>query len=200
MTAPENLIPQFARERVKQARDFALLAHGEQKYGDQPYIIHLDAVAAIVAENEKDPDSFEASQRIAIALLHDGIEDTEVTAKQLERAFGPHVARQVSLVSDAEGPNRKSRKATTNDVLSHLGPSDYDALIVKAADRLANIRSAVTNQDNPRSPASRLLKMYRNEHKAFWEAARRIGLVDPIWDELNALLNEEGKNGGVAVS
>lgn len=196
----EALIPQLARERISQARDFAVLAHGEQRYGESPYVVHLDAVAKIVADNETDPDCYDAIQRAIIALLHDGVEDTDITVEMLERAFGAHVARQVDLVSDKPGPNRKTRKAASIDVLNHLGPSDYDALIVKAADRLANVRSAVAGRDSPKSPAGRLLKMYSNEHETFWEAARRIGLVDPIWNELNALLGKEGSKEGVAVS
>jgi len=190
---PDKLIPNFSRERIYQARDFAVLAHGDQEYGSQPYIVHLDAVLKIVTDQESDPLSFDAAQRAIIALLHDTIEDTDATVKMLKRAFGSHVARQVDLVSDKPAHNRKARKRAAMDVLGDLGPSDYDALIIKAADRLANVRAAA--KDKPG-----LLKMYQKEHRAFTHAACRTGLVDPIWDELNTLLAPDGQNKGVEVS
>ena len=70
-----------------------------------------------------------------------------------------------------------ARKAALYDVLTHLGPSDEDALIVKTADRLANVRAA--HAGNPG-----LLKMYRKEHPQFVDAVHRNGILTNAWLEM----------------
>jgi guanosine-3',5'-bis(diphosphate) 3'-pyrophosphohydrolase len=160
----------------QEARSFAVAAHGEQKYGDHPYSHHLDSVATLVA-----PYGTEA---MAVAYLHDTVEDTNVTLVEIERRFGSKVATCVALLTDEPGLNRKERKAKTYAKLAAVsGPSEL-ALLVKAADRLANVRACV--QDRKRS----LWEVYRGEHTAFKEAAFRSGACDPLWAELNALLSE----------
>ncbi len=151
-------------------REFAIRAHGEQRYGDQPYSVHLDAVAAIAGP------AYEA-----IAYLHDVLEDTEASADEIERLFGGEVRRSVELLTDPDGPNRATRKRLLHERLRAAGPELHGALVVKAADRLANLRESAAN--NPG-----LLAMYRREHEAFREAAYRSGLCDALWDEMRELL------------
>jgi hypothetical protein len=57
--------------------------------------------------------------------------------------------------------------------------------VVKAADRLANVRSCLVDQHNG------MLAVYRKEHPTFRRAAYREGLCEPLWRELDALLNGE---------
>jgi (p)ppGpp synthase/HD superfamily hydrolase len=53
------------------AKEFAIIAHGDQKYGEHPYSVHVDEVAHIASEyGELDE---------AVAFLHDVVEDTETT-------------------------------------------------------------------------------------------------------------------------
>lgn len=157
------------------ARTFAAAAHGAQTYGTQPYLVHLDAVAALV------PDHPELR---AVAYLHDVLEDTDVERDMLEARFGTAVAEAVALVTDPEAPSRRARKAKLHARLAALGidePASVLALHVKVADRLANVRCCAQSGD-------RRLAMYRREHEAFRPAAYRAGLCDALWNELDALL------------
>ena len=157
-----------------QARSFAIAAHGTQMYGAHPYSYHLDAVAAIAG------DYGEAA--VVTAYLHDTVEDTDATLAQVEKEFGSDIAACVDLLTDADGANRKARKAKTYAKLAQVsGPLEL-ALIVKAADRLANVRACVHDQNE------RLLQIYRGEHEEFRLAAYRSGLCDVLWTELDALL------------
>jgi len=159
-----------------EARSFAVAAHGEQKYGNHPYSIHLDAVAALV-----EPYGEEA---VVVAYLHDTVEDTGATIAEIESKFGPKVARCVDLLTDAPGANRKERKAKTYAKLVEVQGENELALLVKAADRLANVRACV--KDRKLS----LWQIYRSEHVTFKGSAYRSGLCDPLWLELEALLAE----------
>ena len=61
------------------------------------------------------------------------------------------------------------------------GPSEL-ALVVKAADRLANVRACIADRKRD------LLDVYRDEQEAFRRAAFRPGLCDALWTELDAAL------------
>lgn len=163
---------------VARARAFAIAAHGEQRYGDQPYSVHLDAVAAILT-----PFGEEAQ---VVGYLHDVVEDTVVSPNQLRAEFGERVARLVSLVTDEPGVNRRERKARSDAKLAAVSGEDSLALVVKAADRLANLRaSAVGGADSK-------LGMYRREHPDFRRAAYRPGLCDDLWREIDAIVEQNG--------
>jgi len=143
--------------------------------------VHLDAVAEIV--RTVDPSPLAAT----VAYLHDVVEDTEIETIEICRIFGGRVASAVWLLTDPPGyPNRKTRKAELHRTLAKLeypngGPAERLALLVKTADRLANVREAV-------STASRKAKMYRKEHRVFRASCYRDGLADPLWAELDALI------------
>lgn len=159
---------------VVEARAFAVTAHGDQRYGEQPYSVHLDAVAKLAAPYG------EAAQ--VVAYLHDAVEDTQASLDDVCARFGELVAECVGLLTDAEGANRKERKAKTYARLATVTGAAELALIVKAADRLANVRACVAEQN------AGLWQMYRGEHAAFRGAAYRAGQCEPIWVELDGLL------------
>lgn len=160
--------------RVQKAREFALRVHGQQKYGDKPYVYHLDQVVALLQNYGEDAQ--------VIGYLHDAVEDTEATLAEVRREFGALVAECVDLVSDVPGPDRKSRKTKTYARLAKVsGPSEL-ALIVKAADRLANVRMCI--KENNRD----LLQVYQQEQPAFDRSAYRAGLCEEFWTELRQLM------------
>lgn len=159
---------------MSRARAFALAAHGDQRYGDQPYAIHLDAVAELLVPFG------EAAQ--VIGYLHDVVEDTAVPLDAVRREFGDRVAACVALVTDEPGANRRERKAKTNAKLSSVSGENALALVVKAADRLANLRASACGGPDAK------LGMYRREHPAFREAAYRPGLCEELWRELDGIL------------
>lgn len=162
------------------ARTFAIDAHGNQRYGVHPYVTHLDDVVGVLRHFVRMPPP----ELLVIGFLHDVVEDTEVTLPQVGRRYGDGVARCVDLLTDMPGHNRKERKKATYARLAevpHDAP-DGRALVVKAADRLANARRCVTD-DN-----ARLLAVYRGEHPTFRAAAWRPSLVDELWRELDDIL------------
>ena len=161
---------------VQLARNFAIVAHGGQLYGDQPYVVHLDTVANLLGP-------FGEQAQIA-GYLHDVVEDTAVGREQIAAEFGKAVAACVALVTDEAGANRRERKARTNDKLAAVTAENSLALIVKAADRLANLRASV------QASADSKLGMYRKEHGAFRAAAYRAGLCEALWQEIEEIISE----------
>lgn len=89
----------------------------------------------------------------------------------------------MQLVTDEPGPNRQERKARTNAKLSRVSDDLHLALIVKAADRLANLRVSA------RGGSDSKLDMYRGEHAAFRAAAFRPGLCDEFWAGMEQILS-----------
>jgi guanosine-3',5'-bis(diphosphate) 3'-pyrophosphohydrolase len=164
---------------MSDAKRFAVEAHADQSYGEEPYAVHLEAVVSIVQQAAPDDALAEA-----VAWLHDVVEDTPVTVDALTKSFGAEVALAVASLSDPPGRSRRERKARLHE---HLGTLDPDSpthrvtLLVKAADRLANVRACVAAGDGR-------LGMYRTEHPEFRAAAHRPGLCDAVWSELDDLL------------
>jgi (p)ppGpp synthase/HD superfamily hydrolase len=127
--------------RFVEAVNFAIQAHGYQrrKGGDVTYVAHLLAVASLVLEAGGD-------EELAIAgLLHDTIEDTDVTRERIEAAFGPRVATVVVGCSDSDGGEKAPWRERKERYLAHLGDPETstDVLIVSRADKLHNARSMV---------------------------------------------------------
>lgn len=162
---------------VPRARRFALEAHGDQRYGDQPYVVHLDAVADVL-------EPYGPAAQV-VGYLHDVVEDTPVTLDTVRSEFGDLVARCVALVTDVPGGTRADRKRATNAKLAAVQGEERLALVVKAADRLANVRASVLNGVDEK------FRMYRDEQAAFREAAHRPGLCDALWDAIGLILSRE---------
>lgn len=161
-------------EAVARAREFAVAAHGDQRYGGRPYVVHLDAVAEMVAPFG------EVAQ--VVGYLHDVIEDTAVPLETVRREFGDRVATCVALLTDEPGADRRERKAKTYAKLSAVAGDDVLALIVKAADRLANLRASTGVGSESK------LDMYRREHPEFRAAAHRPKLCDALWLEMDRIV------------
>lgn len=152
-------------------RDFAIQAHGAQRYGQHPYVYHLDQVAELCRPY--------GERAVAIAYLHDVIEDTATKVEDLIVAFTVDIANHVEALTDPAGATRAERKAAFYEFF-RVQPCLLCA-IVKACDRLANVRECVKN-----SPS--LLARYRAEHAKFRPAVFREGICDPIWAELDDLV------------
>lgn len=155
------------------ARTFAIQAHGEQQYGNAPYVTHLDEVAQLARPFGEVAE--------VIAYLHDVVEDTPVTAKQLEANFGAFVATCIAILSDEPGRNRKERKAATYQKMARVTGKEQLALLVKAADRLANTRACI------RSDNQKMWQLYLSEYAAFRQAVYRPDLCEAIWCELDTI-------------
>lgn len=165
---------------VSRARRHAEAAHTDQKYGICPYFRHLEDVAVIVASH--------GEEAMAIAYLHDVLEDVKgATAEELENLFGKIIAECVKICTDEPGEKRPERKQKTNAKMAKVKGDHEIALVVKAADRLANVRESV--RASVLQPGNKFLPKYRAEHAEFRAAAHRQGLCDEIWAELDRLLS-----------
>lgn len=112
-------------------------------------------------------------------------EDTPVSLETLGTEFGERVARLVSLVTDEPGANRRERKARSNAKLAAVPAEDALTLVVKAADRLANLRASAAGG------ADSKLGMYRREHPEFRQAVFRSGLCDDLWRDIEAIIGSK---------
>tara|TARA_B100000131_G_C17936323_1_gene540469 strand:- start:71 stop:580 length:510 start_codon:yes stop_codon:yes gene_type:complete len=126
---------------VDRALAFATIAHGEQKrkYSGEPYIVHPIEVMEIVKTVPHD------EAMLAAALLHDVVEDTEVTLAEVRQAFGEDVASLVDDLTDVSKPedgNRKTRKALDRE---HSAQSSPRAQTVKLADLISNSSDILEN-------------------------------------------------------
>lgn len=158
---------------VQAARVFAVAAHGEQKYGDEPYSVHLDDVYNILVA--KSVFDFDVQ---AAAFLHDVLEDTETGLEALEMAFPSDVTTLVVAVTSEPGKNRKERNAATYPKIR----ANHKAVILKLADRVANVRRSVRS-------GSSTLSMYQKEYPGFKAALFYSSLdTQPFWEELDSLL------------
>lgn len=149
---------------LEHAIDFASTAHeGQKRKSGEPYIIHPLAVAGNLIEWAMDIDS------VIAGVLHDTVEDTEVTLDQIENLFGRDVAflvDGVTKVSQARAGMRDlgSYLPQTTDNLSKLliaVSQDVRVIIIKLADRLHNLRTLDhMNPDKQRKIAKESLDVF----------------------------------------
>ncbi|MBP3958318.1 bifunctional (p)ppGpp synthetase/guanosine-3',5'-bis(diphosphate) 3'-pyrophosphohydrolase [Gemmata sp. G18] len=151
------------------ALGFATCAHHQQKrkYTGEPYVNHCSSVARIVAEYTSD------EAVIAAAILHDVLEDTEVTESELRNVFGERVAALVAEVTDpiVEG-NRAVRKQAARE---HLARSSPEGATIKLADLIDNTSSIVAHDKGfARTYLGEkgiLLEVLRHGDSALWKRA-----------------------------
>lgn len=115
----------------------ASYAHKYQRYGTEPYTVHLQAVRDILVEHGH-------THLAAAGWLHDILEDTDVTTAELYLCFPTHIVETVVAVTG----KGKGRKAKLESIIPLLATNE-DARILKAADRLANVRACINDMDAP---------------------------------------------------
>lgn len=120
---------------------FALACHshkGVTRASGEPYYLHPLEVAKIVA-SELSIDG----ESVVAALIHDTVEDTEVTLVDVRDVFGETVANLIDGVTKIEGvfKNRQSKQAETFMKLILSMADDIRVVLIKFADRLHNIRT-----------------------------------------------------------
>ena len=180
----------FNPKTLSKAYTFALNAHKDQKRdsGD-PYLIHPVAVADILTDLKLD------SATIATGLLHDTIEDTKVTYKNVEKEFGKEVADLVdgvTKISELEGKIIENSKAENIRKLILATSKDIRVLLVKIADRLHNMRTLDSISDDGRKK-----RIAKETMEIYAPLSDRMGM-NHIRDELEDLsfkkLNPDARN------
>jgi RelA/SpoT family (p)ppGpp synthetase len=124
---------------LNRAYVYAMKAHGNQKRASgAPYFSHPLEVAAILAEMRLDDAT------IATALLHDTIEDTDVTRTEIDTMFGAEIGTLVdglTKIKKLDLVTKKAEQAENFRKLLLAISSDIRVLLVKLADRLHNMRT-----------------------------------------------------------
>jgi GTP pyrophosphokinase len=124
---------------VNRAYEAARVAHiSQMRSSGEAYINHPIAVARIVADIGLDDVS------LAAALLHDAVEDTEITLSDVQRDFGDEVAGLVDGVTKLERlqfDSREAQQAATMRKMLVAMARDMRVLVIKLADRLHNMRT-----------------------------------------------------------
>jgi GTP pyrophosphokinase len=169
----DHLEPE-AREMVKRAYERAAKAHtGQRRLSGEDYVNHPMEVAAILADLELDAET------IAAALLHDTVEDTALTADEVEQEFGPEVARlvegvtklgRISLRSDQQQQAENIRKMMV------AMAEDLRVVLIKLADRLHNMRTLDPLPDLKRR------KISRETLDIYAPLAHRLGIGQVKWE------------------
>ena len=126
-------------DRFADALVYAAEIHESQrrKGTDVPYLAHLLAVASLVLEDGGDED-----EAIA-ALLHDAIEDTNVTFDDLNARYGPKVAAIVQGCSDTDVLPKPPWRERKDAYISHLAAAPPEVVRVSLADKVHNARSVL---------------------------------------------------------
>lgn len=123
---------------VKKAFSVANEAHyGTRRRSGEPYILHPIAVAKIVSD-----EIGLGSKSVISALLHDVVEDTDITLEDINNMFGPKIAQIVDGLTKIRGvlKNKEGQAENFKKIVFTLS-EDVRVIIIKLADRLHNMRT-----------------------------------------------------------
>src|SRR5215472_709417 len=124
---------------IQRAYEFSLQHHnGQTRASGEPYLVHPLEVALVLAEMKLD------STAIAAGLLHDAVEDTDVTNNQIEEKFGTpvaHIVDGVTKIAKINLASREERQAENVRKMVLAMTDDIRVVLIKLADRLHNMRT-----------------------------------------------------------
>lgn len=163
---------------ISQAMTFARDKHGTQTYDEYPYFKHLENTYQVLIDHGFSEDNPEDLPILIASWLHDILEDTATSYSDLKKIFGEEVAEIVFCVTDELARNRKERKEKTYPKIQ----SNSKAIIIKVADRIANIKHGVLKGNDD------FLQMYKKEFEDFERELRIYKHIDNMWETLSNLL------------
>jgi len=159
---------------ICRAFQFAYQLHGGQtRKSGEPYIAHPVAVAEIIRELGGSP------AMIAAGLLHDVVEDTEVTGEDIEARFGPEVRRLVEGVTKLSKINFTSKTEGQAENFRRMFlamAQDIRVIVVKLADRLHNMRTLQYMSESSRQRSA------QETRDIFAPLANRLGIWQIKWE------------------
>jgi len=170
LTAYRRRHPKASVAMINRAYETAKQAHRhQQRSSGESYINHPLAVAQIVADLGLDEIS------LAAALLHDAVEDTEITLADVEKAFGPEVAQIVDGVTKLERlqfDSKEAQQAATMRKMLVAMARDLRVLIIKLADRLHNMRTIAA------MPSEKQQRIAHETLEIYAPLAHRLGMQE----------------------
>lgn len=165
-------------DKIIEAYYFAMKSHeGILRKSGEPYIIHPLAVARILMDINMDYST------IMAGLLHDVVEDTDVTLDDIREKFGDTVAKLVDGVTKIDNLTLEKENLTESDSIKRLliaMGDDIRVIFIKLADRLHNMRTIKFLSHD------RQFKMANETNELFVPIAERIG-IRKIRSELQEL-------------
>ncbi len=186
---------------IDKAIVFAAIAHDGQKRKSSniPYISHPYAVGMLLLR-ENCPD-----ETVAAGILHDTLEDTEVTYGELEKEFGEKVARLVLAVSEPDKSLPwEERKAHTIQMLKQ---AELEVIKIITADKLHNLR---TIRNELAVKGEKVWERFkRGREKQHWyyttivealsDKKEQFPLIEELEKEVGAVFGKAGINGESAI-
>jgi GTP pyrophosphokinase len=163
--------PEADEAMLNRAYVYTVQKHGSQKRASgDPYFSHPVEVAGLMTELKLD------LQTIVTALLHDTVEDTLATIEEIEKQFGPDIARLVDGVtklSKIEAMTESERAAENLRKFFLAMSEDLRVLLVKLADRLHNMRTLhfIKNPEKRKRIARETMDIYA-------PLAERVGMYE----------------------
>lgn len=125
----------------QEAIKFATARHQEKDQKipgtNLPYVVHLSNVAMEIIIAGFNTNGFDIDFAIQVALLHDTLEDTETTVKELENKFGIEIAKAVAALSKNEKLHKENQ---IQDSLTRIKKMPKEVWAVKLADRITNLQ------------------------------------------------------------
>jgi guanosine-3',5'-bis(diphosphate) 3'-pyrophosphohydrolase len=151
--------PKDDPEIIRKAYEFSLKHHqGQTRASGEPYLIHPLEVALVLADMKLD------STAIAAGLLHDAIEDTDVTHEDIRREFGDqvvHIVEGVTKIDKIDFASREERQAENVRKMVLAMVDDIRVVLIKLADRLHNMRTLQhLPEDRRQNVAKETLEIY----------------------------------------
>ncbi|MFP6747815.1 MAG: HD domain-containing protein [Alphaproteobacteria bacterium] len=171
---------------ITQVMRFAADCHaGHRRKGEsrEPYVNHVIEVAELVATATKGEDI----NLVAAALLHDVLEDTEVTRAEMAGKFNTDIADLVHEVTNDQALTKAAQKAA--QITSAPGKSDR-AKILKLSDKTANFRSILNSPPRDWSVAHKRDYLEHGRQVAEGLAGKNAWLDDQFADTARRLMNQ----------
>ncbi len=180
--------PKTNEKLLRAAYDFGRDMHaGQLRHSGEAYFNHPVAVAAILTEQQLDDDT------LITALLHDTVEDTRASYKDIERLFSTEVAELVDGVTkltNLQLNSTETKQAENFRKLFMAMSKDLRVILVKLADRLHNMRTIRAMRDDKQAQKA------RETMDIYAPLAGRMGMQwmrEELEDLAFKVLNPEGR-------
>ncbi|MGG3468708.1 HD domain-containing protein [Neobacillus pocheonensis] len=182
-------------ELIEKALQVASIAHQNQfrKNTNIPYIAHPVAVGMLVMKAGYSEDL------IAAAILHDTVEDTELTLEDIEREFGANIAE---IVAGCSEPDKSlTWQARKDHTIEFLKTAPEEVRVVACADKLHNLRSIIHDYEQHGDKVWERFNAGKEKQKWYYtHIAESLGsqstfpLLEQLKTEVDNLFNTKGEH------